>query len=262
MALPIYQIDAFTTEVFKGNPAAVCPLEKWPEDEVLQSIAAENNLAETAFFVNREGGFELRWFTPVVEVALCGHATLASAHVLFDHLKYPKSIINFYTMQSGILQVSRSEDRLIMDFPTDEISEVSPPPELLKALGVREARCFKGKTDFLIILKDQMAVDQVSPDFRYLSTIEARGIIVSAPGEHYDFVSRFFGPAVGIDEDPVTGSAHTTLTPYWAKRLNKNNLTAQQRSKRTGEIVCELKNDRVLLSGNAKTYLTGEINLN
>ncbi|MEM7109878.1 MAG: PhzF family phenazine biosynthesis protein [Bacteroidota bacterium] len=261
MALPIYQIDAFTTDVFKGNPAAVCPLEQWPEDEVLQNIAAENNLAETAFFVQRNDAFELRWFTPAVEVELCGHATLASAHVIFNHLNYSGSIINFRTTKSGVLKVTQSDGRLLMDFPVDDVTEVPPPPEVLSALGITAAHCLKGRTDFLLVLKNQQTVDQVKPDFRSLSEIDARGVIISAPGEHHDFVSRFFGPAVGVDGDPVTGSAHTTLTPYWSKRLNKNRLTAQQRSKRTGEIICELKNDRVLLSGNAKTYLKGEINL-
>ncbi|MEM9298640.1 MAG: PhzF family phenazine biosynthesis protein [Bacteroidota bacterium] len=261
MTIPIYQVDAFTDELFKGNPAAVCPLEKWLPDDALQRIAAENNLSETAFFVKNDSGFELRWFTPTVEVALCGHATLASAHVLFEHLEYTEPIIHFQTTESGILQVSKSENGLCMDFPMDNPAQVIPPSRLFQVLGIDEAACYKGKTDYLVVLQDQLSLDRIKPDFKALVKIEARGVIVTAPGLNHDFVSRFFCPQVGIDEDPVTGSAHTTLAPYWSKMLNKSNLTAQQRSKRTGELICKLNNDRVLLTGKAATYLSGQINI-
>lgn len=262
MTIPIYQVDAFSDELFKGNPAAVCPLESWLPDELLQNIAAENNLAETAFFVPSGEDFELRWFTPAVEVALCGHATLASAHVLFQHLNYSPSQITFETRKSGVLKVSKKEGLIHMDFPVDVINEIAAPIDILDGLGIESAPCYKGSTDYLIVLNDQDQLDNLSPDFGSLSKVEARGIIVTAPGKEYDFVSRFFGPAVGINEDPVTGSAHTTLTPYWAQKLKKNILTAQQRSKRTGNLMCELQDARVLLTGKARTYLMGEINYN
>ncbi|MEM1407495.1 MAG: PhzF family phenazine biosynthesis protein [Bacteroidota bacterium] len=261
MTIPVYQVDAFTDELFKGNPAAVCPLEEWLPNDVLQQIAAENNLSETAFFVKKDVDFELRWFTPTVEVALCGHATLASAHVLFEHLEYTQPGIHFHTAESGTLNVSKSKDGLCMDLPVDNPVEATPPPALFRALGIDETPCYKGETDYLIVLQDQLSLDKIKPDFRALAKIEARGIIVTAPGENHDFVSRFFCPQVGIDEDPVTGSAHTTLVPYWSTKLNRSNMTAQQRSKRAGELICKLNNDRVLLTGKAVTYLSGQINI-
>ncbi len=259
--LPIYQVDAFTSHLFKGNPAAVCPLDSWLPDELMQNIAAENNLSETAFFVQKGAYHELRWFTPAVEVALCGHATLATAHVLYEHLGYAEDEIRFETRHSVILRVRKEGEGLCMDFPVDPLVKTEAPPGLNRALGTNLLECFKGKTDYLVVLNTQEDVDFLKPDFSELAKIDARGIIVSAPGQEHDFISRFFGPAAGVDEDPVTGSAHTTLVPYWAKRLNKNILTAQQRSKRTGEIKCELQNDRVLLTGSARTYLIGRINI-
>ncbi|MEM9857363.1 MAG: PhzF family phenazine biosynthesis protein [Bacteroidota bacterium] len=261
MDLPLYQVDAFTNEVFKGNPAAVCPLEYWPSDTLLQNIAAENNLAETAFFVEENGSYTLRWFTPTVEVALCGHATLATAHVLFEHLNYQEKIIHFSTRESGSLIVTRSNNLIHMDFPIDNITPVKVPEGLQEALATNIEICCKGKTDYLVELSDQEKLDNLNPDFRKLMEIDARGIIITSPGNHYDFVSRFFAPAVGVDEDPVTGSAHTTLVPYWVEKLNKNKLIAQQRSKRSGEVLCELKDERVTLSGNARTYLVGRITI-
>lgn len=255
----IYQVDAFTNKVFGGNPAAIIPLEKWLPDEVMQAIGSENNLSETAFFVPNGELFELRWFTPAIEVRLCGHATLATAHVLFEHLNYQKETIQFST-KSGILKVSRAADKYVMDFPADtpvttEVSEI-----MKKGLSeVELLACYKGKDDYLVTVKDESTVKDLKPNFRVLSQLDSRGILVSAPGEKVDFVSRCFFPQSGIDEDPVTGSAHTLLTPYWSNKLQKKELTAKQISARGGHLICEDHGDRVILKGNAVTYLTGEI---
>ncbi len=259
--LSIYQVDAFTDQLFGGNPAAVCPLEYWLPDATMQNIAAENNLAETAFFVPNENGYELRWFTPLVEVDLCGHATLASAHILYEHMGYPHPDIAFQSRNCGVLTVSKKDDLLTLDFPADDPKPCDIPENLSQGLGVKVSGCFKGKTDYLATVENQEILDHITPDFRTIGTITARGIIVTCPGEEYDFVSRFFAPAVGVDEDPVTGSAHTTLVPYWAKRLGKTEFVAQQRSKRMGELRCRLDLDRVKISGKARTYLQGEINI-
>ena len=258
--MTLYQIDAFTDQLFAGNPAAVCPLSEWLPDELLQQIAAENNLSETAFFVPQDQGFRLRWFTPAVEVDLCGHATLASAHVLFQHLDYPQNKIHFYT-RSGELIVEQQGEQYVMDFPADQLTACAPPPEALEALQITPEDCYYGREDYLLIVEDQQTLAQINPDFRQLKALESRGVIVSAPGEEVDFVSRCFFPLAGIDEDPVTGSAHTTMAPYWSKRLGKNRLIGQQISKRGGTVYCQMREDRVLLAGQAQTYLIGKLQL-
>ncbi|GJM31331.1 MAG: putative isomerase [Saprospiraceae bacterium] len=258
MTLDIYQIDAFADQLFQGNPAAVCPLKHWLSDDLLQKIATENNLSETAFFVPEGKHFNLRWFTPALEVDLCGHATLASAHVLFQHLNYPDAEITFKT-RSGPLVVSRKGDQYVMNFPTDQIEKVVCPPLLAEALKVEPEEVWQGREDFLVIIDSEARVAQLKPDFRALLELGGRGVIVSAPGDQVDFVSRGFFPCAGIDEDPVTGSAHTTLSPYWAKRLGKNQLHGRQISARCGDVFCELQDSRVNLRGRAVSYLQGKL---
>ncbi len=257
-SLPIFQVDAFTEDLFGGNPAAVCPLKHWLPDETMQKIASENNLSETAFLVPMDGGFQIRWFTPKLEVDLCGHATLASAYVIFNELNYPSNSIDFQS-KSGLLQVSQEQQQIILDFPSDPPEPCTPPTGLLDALGVDAVEVLKGMTDYLVILPEETDIRTAAPNFTRLSLVEARGIIISAPGDRSDFVSRFFAPASGIDEDPVTGSAHCTLTPYWSHRLNKSTLQAQQLSQRKGVLQCTMKNDRVLLTGQAVLYMKGSI---
>jgi len=261
MIIPIYQVDAFTDRIFSGNPAAVCPLDYWPADELLQQIAAENNLSETAFFKKRDDLFEIRWFTPVSEVELCGHATLAAAHVLFNHLHFKGDHLIFESAFSGKLEVSRTKDLLTLNFPADRVEPALPPDHLFESLGRRPLEIWKGKSDYLLYYQSQEDIEEITPDFGKLQAVEARGIIITAPGYEYDFVSRFFAPKVGINEDPVTGSAHTTLVPYWAHRLNKLKFESRQLSTRVGNLECQLMGKRVLISGRACTYLTGSINL-
>lgn len=259
MKLAIYQVDAFTDTVFKGNPAAVCPLTEWLADDVMQKIAAENNLAETAFYVRNENGFEIRWFTPNTEVDLCGHATLATAYVIRNCENYTENIINFFSPRSGKLPVTVQDDRFVLNFPTDQFSEVPLTDELLQATDTMPVAAFKGKTDYMLVFEQQEDIETLQPDLMLMSCIKARGIIVTAKGTTSDFVSRFFAPAVGVNEDAVCGSAHTTLTPYWAKELGKNELKALQLSERTGEVYCTFLNERVELAGKAVLYLKGEI---
>ena len=258
MKLAIYQIDAFAEKVFTGNPAAVVPLQKWLSDVTMQNIALENNLSETAFFIPVENGFHIRWFTPAIEVNLCGHATLASAHVLFHHLNYPEKEIRFQS-KSGILKVKKDVELIVLDFPTSEVNEVELPANIEKAFGINPQKCFKGREDLMFVFKNQEEIKNLQPDFSFLKTLEMRGIIATAPSDEYDFVSRFFAPREGIDEDPVTGSAHTMLIPYWAGELGKDKLVAKQISKRGGVLYCKNADDRVEIAGNAQTYLTGEI---
>jgi len=260
MTIPIYQIDAFAESLFTGNPAAVCPLQAWLPDEVLQKIAAENNLAETAFFAREGGGYRIRWFTPAVEVDLCGHATLAAAYAAFAFEGHQGDVIEFQS-RSGLLRVRKDGDRLVLDFPSDPPVKVQAPPGLAESLGLGPAEVWKGRSDYLLIYGREGDVARMAPDFRRLDEVDARGIIVSAPGQEVDFVSRFFGPRVGIDEDPVTGSAHTTLTPYWASRLGKTELSAMQLSRRRGWLRCRLAGDRVEIAGRAVSYLTGTITI-
>ena len=257
--LKLYQIDAFTNQTFKGNPAAVCILEEWLEGGIMQKIAAENNLSETAFVVKENDFFVIRWFTPTTEVALCGHATLAAGHVLFLYYHYPGSRLHFYSPHSGDLYVSKKDNLLTLDFPTDNISRVDPPDQLMEAFDNKPVEIYKGKTDYLLVFESQKDIVNCRPDMELLKKSKARGIIVTAPGKKVDFVSRFFAPASGVDEDPVTGSAHTTLTAYWSQRLKKKRMKARQLSERGGRLICELKGDRVLISGKAVTYFKGEI---
>lgn len=257
MKLPIYQVDAFADRVFTGNPAAVCPLDSWIPDNTMQQIALENNLSETAFFVNENGSYRIRWFTPRIEVDLCGHATLASAHVLFEHLGYDGQVIRFES-NSGELTVGKDKGRLVMDFPAAKLNSVTAPPKLEQALGIPAVEVFRD-TDYLYILETIDQVKKASPDFRLLKEVETRGVIIAAEGDDVDFVSRFFAPAAGIEEDPVTGSAHTMLAPYWSRRLDKKRLTGRQLSERGGTIYCNVRQHRVEISGDALTYLKGEI---
>lgn len=258
MIIPIFQVDAFTEKLFGGNPAAVCPLDSWPPDDLMQKIALENNLAETAFIVEEADGFRIRWFTPAVEVDLCGHATLAAAHVYFNHLAHSGSVIEFNS-RSGKLRVTRESNLLTLDFPADEIQKVGLPPVLIEVFGNNILEVWKGKTDYLVVMGSQKEIEALNPDFRVLKTVAARGIIVTARGNEADFVSRFFAPQSGIDEDPVTGSAHTTLAVYWSKRLNKQILTAMQLSPRGGKLSCSMKGSRVDISGECRTFMIGEV---
>lgn len=258
-SIKIYQVDAFTEELFGGNPAAVCLLEHWLDDEIMQKIAFENNLAETAFVVKNQYIYEIRWFTPEVEVDLCGHATLASAHVLFKHENCMQEEIIFESIRSGTLKVKRDEEYLTLDFPTDSIEQVDSRVEIIDGIGFRPLETWKGKTDYLAILKKEEDLLNLKLDFNKMSKLNARGVIVSAPGNHVDFVSRFFAPQCGIIEDPVTGSAHTSLIPYWANKFGKTELEARQLSERGGFLKCKLNGDRVEISGKAVTYLIGEI---
>ena len=259
MKLKIYQIDAFTDKLFGGNPAAVCPLEEWLPDELLQNIAKENNLAETAFYVPNGDEYLLRWFTPTVEVDLCGHATLAAAFVLFSLENHSGSTIRFYSPRSGELIVTKKDNLLTLDFPTDIITKVEPLPFLTDAFDSMPIEILKGKTDYLYVFENEESIRTISAHMENIAKIPARGVIITAPGNDVDFVSRFFAPQSGVIEDPVTGSAHTTLTPYWAKKLNKKTLTAIQLSERQGHLICTYLKDRVEISGHARHYLTGEI---
>ena len=259
MQLPIYQVDAFTSRLFHGNPAAVCPLESWLADETLQAIAAENNLSETAFFIGGNGRYHLRWFTPAIEVDLCGHATLASAFVVFKHLSPELQRVQFDT-RSGLLTVERKGDRLQMDFPARPPAACETPPELLAGLGIQPQSVSRAR-DYLVVYESEVQVRAIQPNFAALEKLPALGIIVTASGKSSDFVSRFFAPAAGIPEDPVTGSAHCTLVPYWAERLKKQSLHALQVSRRGGELWCQHSGERVLISGHAVEYLSGKINV-
>lgn len=259
MKFNMYQVDAFTDKVFGGNPAAVVPLPSWPDDALMQSIAMENNLSETAFFVKQGDDYELRWFTPVKEVDLCGHATLASAHVLLDVLGHAEQSVAFQT-RSGKLTVERHGKRLRMDFPAIPTQPCEIPELLSDGLGQRPQEV-RAADDYLAVFEDEATVRALTPDHTLLSQLDRRGVIVTAPGKAHDFVSRFFAPKYGIPEDPVTGSAHCKLAPYWAERLGKTVLQARQVSKRGGDVHCEMKGTRVLLSGQAVLFMQGEITL-
>lgn len=258
--IPYFQVDAFSGHLFGGNPAGVCPLEEWLDNETMQKIAAENNLSETAFFVDKGEWFEITWFTPESEVDLCGHATLASAHVIFNHLGYPFDAIMFTTRTRGALYARKKEQLISLDFPVSHPEPVPVPALLVEGLGARPAECHATR-DYLAIFRSEEEIKALHPDFQLLKKLDKLGIIVSAQGKAVDFVSRFFAPGVGINEDPVTGSAHTTLIPYWAKRLGKDKLHALQLSQRKGELFCELQDDRVIIAGRAVTYLVGEIDV-
>lgn len=264
--LPLYQVDVFAERLFAGNPAAVCPLQKWLPDAVMQNIGAENNLAETAFFVPDTTGaadFHLRWFTPVVEIELCGHATLATGWVLFNELKWDKPSISFRT-QGGRLVVEKRADSLWLALPTRmprSLSEV--PEELEEGLGVDVKNTYGIGNKLMVVLERPEQVAGLRPDLAQLRHLAGKGVIVTAPGRRKDedFVSRFFAPAMGVDEDPVTGSAHCLLVPYWAERLKKEELWAAQLSQRGGRLHCRLEGEQVWLSGPVAPYLKGEITL-
>ena len=259
MELNLYQIDAFTDTPFRGNPAAVIPLETWLPDNTMQSIAEENNLSETAFFVPKVEGFHLRWFTPKTEVDLCGHATLAAAYVLFDILGHNKERIEFES-KSGILTVLKKDDLLVMDLPAQTPVPCNVPYEIVKAFDRTPIECLRSE-DYIVVFETESDILSIKPDIAYLQKLDLRGVIITAKSRQYDFVSRFFAPKHGIDEDPVTGSAHTQLIPYWARKLDKTKMKAKQVSHRGGELVCELRNDRVLISGKAVKFLEGKIEL-
>lgn len=258
--VPIYQVDAFTQRVFGGNPAAVCPLEAWLDDRLLQSIAAENNLAETAFFVPHEDRYQLRWFTPLHEVPLCGHATLASAFVIFTRLDPQRERVTFDT-QSGPLHVTRAGERLTLDFPRRNPAPCDPPAALLEGLGSPPVQTLSTDRDsnYYAVYASEADVRRIQPRMDILMQLAPHGVAVTAPGDEVDFVSRYFAPSHGVPEDAVTGSTHCALAPYWAGRLGKTRLDARQLSPRQGELFCETLAERVLISGYAAAYLEGAI---
>jgi PhzF family phenazine biosynthesis protein len=255
----IYQVDAFTDEIFKGNPAAVCPLDSWLRDDILQKIAMENNLSETAFYLREGEDYSIRWFTPTVEVDLCGHATLAAAFIMFNYEKHEGTLIRFKSLRSGELTVTKSGELLTLNFPADITSEASENKTIGECFNIKPKQIFRGKTDYMLIFSTETEIKQLIPNLGQIKALDCRGVIVTAPGENVDFVSRFFGPQSGVDEDPVTGSAHTTLTPYWSQRLGKKSLAAVQLSARKGFLNCKINGDRVEISGKCRLYLKGEI---
>jgi len=257
MELHLYQIDAFAGRPFEGNPAAVCPIDEWLPDELMQSIAEENNLSETAFFVPTGDGFHIRWFTPTSEVDLCGHATLASAYVLFNILGYKGNRVVFDS-RSGLLTVTKDDEWLVMDFPAQPPVLCDIPPEIEKAFDAAPVECLKAE-DYLVVFERESEIETANPDFAQLQKLDLRGVIITAKSSGYDFVTRFFAPKYGVFEDPVTGSAYTQLAPYWASRLGKKRFNVKQVSARGGELSCEIVDDRVHISGKAIKYLEGKI---
>ncbi|ULQ53133.1 PhzF family phenazine biosynthesis protein [Flavihumibacter fluvii] len=259
MQVPIYIIDAFTEKQFGGNPAAVLILDQWLPDRLMQQIAMENNQSETTFLVKENDHYRIRWFTPTIEVKLCGHATLAASHVLFCHKAHHSDTIQYQSL-SGELLVTRHGQDLTLDFPANPPQATKAPELLFTALGIKGGLVFTTSFDYMVLLENQQAVEALEPDFSLLATIPARGVICTAKGDHADFVSRCFYPQSGINEDPVTGSAHTIMVPFWADQLNKSSLDALQLSKRKGYLRCTLQGNRVLMTGTAVTYLEGKIN--
>ena len=257
MEIEIYQVDAFAGKVFTGNPAAVCPLDAWLDDAILQSIAQENNLSETAFFVKTADDYQIRWFTPVAEVDLCGHATLASAFVFFTHIDPSCKRVTFNSA-SGPLHVERNAGRLCMNFPSQPPHACDAPDDLIAGLGKPPSRVLSCE-DYFVVFESEKDIRDLRPRMDLLKNLDLRGVIVTAPGNSVDFVSRFFAPVLGVDEDPVTGSAHSALTPYWAERLNKKELNAHQLSARGGELFCKDLGERVEIAGTAVQYLHGTI---
>ncbi len=255
----IYQIDAFAGKVFAGNPAAVCPLDHWLSDKLLQNIAMENNLAETAFYVEQGEQYQIRWFTPTVEVDLCGHATLAAAYVLFEHENHTGDTIRFTSPRSGGLTVTKQNGFLTLNFPADTFVPVELSGELTRCFEIQPVAAFKGKTDFMLVFDNENQVQQLIPCLEEIAKLKVRGVIVTAKSNEVDFVSRFFAPQSGINEDPVTGSSFTTLAPYWAARLGKNGMSAIQLSARRGYVNCKYLNDRVEINGQCRLYMIGEI---
>jgi PhzF family phenazine biosynthesis protein len=260
MVIPYYEVLAFTNRHFAGNPAGVCLLEsEWLPDELMQKIAAENSLPETAFIIDRGDYFDLRWMTPTVEVDLCGHATLASAHVLFNHVGRKSDEVNFQC-RSGELRVDRRNDQLVLDFPSQAVNECETPKKLAEGLRAQPRAVLKGR-DYFAVFNREEDVAGIQPDFEMLMQLDTQGVIVTSPGNNCDFVSRYFAPAAGIPEDPVTGSTHCALIPYWSKRLGKRQLHARQLSKRGGELLCEDRGERVGIGGNAITYAEGKLHV-
>jgi len=259
MKIPLFQIDAFTEKVFRGNPACVCPVDKWPKDLLMQSMALENNVPETAFFSGGAGKYKLRWFTPLQEVDLCGHATLASAWVIFNVMEKKRDHISFDT-KSGLLHVTRADkDLMAMDFPARPAERVlDPPPELLDGLGMLPREVWASR-DYMCVYENEGQVRALRPDMALLTKLDKLGVIVTSRGQTADFVSRFFAPKAGIPEDPVTGSSHCTLIPYWAERLGKQELHALQISRRGGELFCMPRGDRVAIAGRCVLYLKGAV---
>ena len=258
-SIPIYQVDAFTDKLFSGNPAAVCPLTEWLSDDVMQAIAAENNLSETAFINRSTSPFTIRWFTPITEVDLCGHATLAAARILFDeYLPKNSKELNFNSRR-GLLKTYREDELIYLDFPADFPVVVEEHSLINEGLQEQPLEVLQGKDDYLAIFENEQTIRSLQPNFNVLSELESRGLIVSAPSEQVDFVSRCFFPQMGIDEDPVTGSAHTVMVPYWSERLRKSELQAIQCSSRGGLLTCQLRKDRVLIGGFTVRYLVGQI---
>jgi len=257
--MKIYQVDAFTNQIFGGNYAAIIPLQEWLPDEKLLKIAQENNYPETAYIISTENGYDLRWFTPAFEIDLCGHATLGAAHVIFNHLNYSKNEIVFSTQKSGNLTVTKNADGwMTMNFPSRKPVRIATPKALVEALGATPNAVFMSR-DMMAVFDTEAQILALKPDFKRMMDVDGIGVIATAIGDNSDFVSRFFAPKANIDEDPVTGSAHCNLIPYWAEQLGKNKLHAFQISERRGELKCELQGDRVLMSGQAVTYLIGEI---
>ena len=261
MKLTVYHVDAFAEKIFQGNPAAVIPLEEWPEDELMQKIAMENNLSETAFFVKTDEGYHLRWFTPEYEIDLCGHATLASAYVIKNFLEPHLSEINFSTQKAGVLKASAADGFYTLDFPSRMPQPCTVPDKLLSSVGVSTVVEVLRSRDYFIVLPDEEAVKNTEPDYTLMKELDTVGVIVTAKGQSADAVSRCFYPGAGIPEDPVTGSAHCNIVPYWSDKLGKTKLFCKQLSPRGGDLQCELKGDRVLMSGKCVLYLVGEITL-
>jgi len=259
MRLAFYQIDAFATKPFEGNPAAICPLDEWIPDNLMQSIAAENNLSETAFFVPTSTGFHIRWFTPTHEIDLCGHATLASAYVIFNIIGYKKQTISFES-KSGILSVIRNDDGLQMDFPSQPPTQCVIPNQILSAFDDAPVVCLQAM-DYIVVFENERSIYRAKPIFSLLAELDLRGVIITAKGSEHDFITRCFAPKYGINEDPVTGSAFTQLIPYWSKKLNKTELAARQVSSRGGDVGCIFCGDRIKISGKAVTFMVGTIEL-
>ncbi|MEO2158665.1 MAG: PhzF family phenazine biosynthesis protein [bacterium] len=261
MILPIYIVDAFTDKVFKGNPAAVIPLNNKLDSKIMQAIASENNLSETAYVNISSVPFSIRWFTPTIEVDLCGHATLATARVLFDSYLPENTTEILFSSRSGELKAFKKEDLIYLDFPTDIPKPISGKKDIANGLGATPLEVYRGKDDYLAIFNDEKTIKDISPSFEKLSKLDSRGLIVSAPGDQVDFVSRCFFPQTGVNEDPVTGSAHTLMIPYWSKILGKTQLSATQLSSRSGSLCCELHGERVLIGGETAQYMKGEISI-
>jgi len=259
MKLDIYQIDAFANKPLEGNPAAIIPLDEWLSDELMQAIAAENNLSETAYFISTSKGYHIRWFTPVQEVNLCGHATIASSYVLFNLLGYDKAEIVFES-KSGELRVKQNDEWLEMDFPSQAPVKCEIPQQIVNAFNEEPVECLQSE-DYIVVFENEQQVLNANPNYNHLSELKLRGVAITSRSERYDFVSRFFAPKYGINEDPVTGSAFTQLTPYWSNKLKTSNLIAKQVSKRGGEVKCTYAGDRVLISGKAAKFMVGTIEI-